>query len=111
MPKSNSRKVIPRRSLKRKREDSAELRRQEASEERRRRLSSQEANRRFFEKLFNGLPNIRYAPSSKKENLNRLNKELAKTKNNINLLNHNKTANRKRKFTFKGLGKHLGTKI
>jgi hypothetical protein len=107
MPKSKH-KVSPRRkTLKRKRENSAEIRRQEASEERRRRLSSQEANRRFFNKLFNGLPRTRYAPSSKQENLNRLNKELTKNKHeSMNLL-----SNRKRKFTFKGLGKRLGTKI
>lgn len=108
MPKSKTYKVSPRKTLKRKRENSAELRRREASEERRKRLSSEEASRRFFNTLFRVRNDL-----SKQEDMNRLNKELKKNKNeSMNLLRNqsNKTKGR-RKITFKGLGNPLGIKI
>lgn len=107
MPKSKTHQVSSRKTLKRKRENSAELRR-EASEERRKRLSSEEASRLFFNSLFR----VRNE-TSKQEDMNRLNKELKKNKNeSMNLLrNKSNNTKSKRKITFKGLGKPLGIKI
>jgi len=77
----------------------------EVNRQRRQRLSSEEA----FKKLLNKWSKI--DKENRNRNIKLLNKELAKTKNEtMNLLSNNRSK-RKRKFTFKGLGKRLGTNI
>ena len=102
MPKSKTRKVSPRKQLsKRKRDASDEIRKRETSDERRKRLSSEEAWQRFLNRV------DKRDKENRDSKLKLLKKELNKNKNNtMNLL-----SNGKRKFTFKGLGKRLGTKI
>jgi hypothetical protein len=100
------------RGTKRKREDSSELRKREASNERRKRLSSQEAFQKLLNKWANSNKANKAKRNSKQNNIQLLKNELNKNNKNktMNLLSNN-GVKMKRKFTFKGLGKILGTKI
>lgn len=84
--------------------------------ETRNRLSSQEAYRELLDKWANSnkankAKRISSVRNSKQNNIQLLEKELKKTKNETMNLLSNKGTNVKRKFTFKGLGNRLGIKI